>query len=48
MGCVDGGKEVEVWELQWTYHLDQDYDSKRIILRNIMTTMYYLEEDYDN
>ena len=32
----------------WTYHLDQDYDSKRIILRNIMTTMYYLEEDYDN
>ena len=44
MGCVDGGEEVEVWELQWTCHLV----SKRIILRNIMTTMYYLEEDYDN
>ena len=23
MGWGDGGEEVEVWELQWTYHLDQ-------------------------
>ena len=28
MGWGDGGEEVEVWELQWTYHLDQDCDSK--------------------
>ena len=23
VGWVEGEKVVEVWELQWTYHLDQ-------------------------